>query len=395
MSLLSPSGSGIEIPQLIAPQPRRASRRSFGGNALSSARSGTPYKPSSLSNAPQSNGLHSTASPPQLNKLHKSTSGLSQRSRTALLVLLFAIALGALYLVIQAQFATFSPEERQLLKFPRSMTDVYKLSLAAKVFSGRHSTAILIIYCSVYIVLQAFAIPGAIFLSVLAGPLFGQLRGLLIVSLVATTGATICYTVSWLLGQSLVEWAFPALLRKARVKIEDHRSNLFFYLLFLRISPLLPNWFISVSSPHLKVPYLPFVAATFLGLIPANYIHINTGLQLEELGDASNSGGGVKLQNLVWLLVIALLALIPTLFRGRFEKLDQQLAKHDTEIATTVDNATKAIKDVAAPLADELKQTTDQAEAINHVDTPLAEEDSSSTNGTATKRSTRRRKSTK
>jgi len=115
--------------------------------------------------------------------------------------------------------------------------------------------------------LQSFAIPGAIFLSVLAGPLFGVWRGLLLVSLVATTGSSICYLVSYYLGRGLVERCFPAMLARLRnmVARRGAGSNLFFYLLFLRISPLLPNWFISLASPILDIPLSTFAAATFIG----------------------------------------------------------------------------------------------------------------------------------
>ena len=101
----------------------------------------------------------------------------------------------------------------------------------------------------------------------LAGPLFGVWRGLLLVSLVATTGSSICYLVSYYLGRGLVERCFPAMLARLRnmVARRGAGSNLFFYLLFLRISPLLPNWFISLASPILDIPLSTFAAATFIG----------------------------------------------------------------------------------------------------------------------------------
>ena len=49
------------------------------------------------------------------------------------------------------------------------------------------------------------------------------------------------------------------------VQIRRNQDNLFYYLLFLRITPLLPNWFVNVSSPIVGVPVQQFVLATFLG----------------------------------------------------------------------------------------------------------------------------------
>ena len=49
-------------------------------------------------------------------------------------------------------------------------------------------------------------------------------------------------------------------------QIELRRDNLFSYLLFLRISPLLPNWFINIASPILSVPFPHFFFATLIGV---------------------------------------------------------------------------------------------------------------------------------
>lgn len=119
------------------------------------------------------------------------------------------------------------------------------------------------------------------------GPLFGLIPGLVIVSLVATTGSSICYTLSKTLGGALVRSRFPTLLDTFRQKVQSHRDNLFFYFLFLRISPILPNWFISVASPLINVPLHIFASATFLGLMPGNYFHVTTGMTLHSLTSVS------------------------------------------------------------------------------------------------------------
>lgn len=214
-----------------------------------------------------------------------------------------------------------SSADRPLLKFPRSLSDVRSLSGVLRQYRDANYAIVVVGFCAIYIFLQAFAIPGAIFLSILAGPLFGAFRGLVIVSLVATSGSSLCYAMSSVLGRGLVEKCFPALLQRFRGQIARRRENLFFYLLFLRISPLLPNWFISVSSPILEIPYRTFAAATLLGLIPANYLHVTTGLQLEELGHAADGDAGspVNYKALAFLFAIAFLALIPTLLKSKFE----------------------------------------------------------------------------
>jgi len=45
-------------------------------------------------------------------------------------------------------------------------------------------------------------------------------------------------------------------------------------MLFLRVTPTLPNTFINVASPIVDVPYHTFLLATFIGLIPAAYVTV-------------------------------------------------------------------------------------------------------------------------
>jgi uncharacterized membrane protein YdjX (TVP38/TMEM64 family) len=45
-------------------------------------------------------------------------------------------------------------------------------------------------------------------------------------------------------------------------------------MLFLRLTPTLPNTFINVASPIVDVPYHIFFLATLIGLIPAAYVTV-------------------------------------------------------------------------------------------------------------------------
>ena len=37
------------------------------------------------------------------------------------------------------------------------------------------------------------------------------------------------------------------------------------YIIFLRITPFLPNWFINIASPIIGVRIFPFFVGTFIG----------------------------------------------------------------------------------------------------------------------------------
>jgi uncharacterized membrane protein YdjX (TVP38/TMEM64 family) len=89
--------------------------------------------------------------------------------------------------------------------------------------------------------------------------------------------------MSLILGKNLVKKYFYKRLVWFKGQLTKHNDDLIYYLLFLRITPLLPNWFINISSPILDVPYSKFFFATFVGLMPMNVIHVKTGLMLNDI----------------------------------------------------------------------------------------------------------------
>ena len=80
-------------------------------------------------------------------------------------------------------------------------------------------------------------------------------------------GASLCYFLSYSLAKSLVLRKFPALFSKFHNMVNAHRQNLFWYMLFLRLTPLIPNWFVNLASPLVGMPYIYFLGATFFGIV--------------------------------------------------------------------------------------------------------------------------------
>ncbi|KAI3675891.1 hypothetical protein L1987_85487 [Smallanthus sonchifolius] len=60
-------------------------------------------------------------------------------------------------------------------------------------YAGIHPTMFILGYCSTYIFMQTFMIPGTIFMSLLAGALFGVIKGIFLVVFNSTAGASYCY----------------------------------------------------------------------------------------------------------------------------------------------------------------------------------------------------------
>ncbi len=131
--------------------------------------------------------------------------------------------------------------------------------------------------------MQSFAIPGPLILSIISGALFGKVFGFLLVCIVAAVGASICYLLSTALARYFIFKQFPNRVLQFKRSVESNKDNLFFYMLFLRITPLLPNWLINLASPIVGVPYKHFFFATVIGLMPANIMHVNMGSELASM----------------------------------------------------------------------------------------------------------------
>lgn len=120
-------------------------------------------------------------------------------------------------------------------------------------------------FCFCLCSLQTFAIPGSLFLSILSGFLFRFPVALALICFCSAVGATLCYLLSLLLGRRLVKHYFPKRAEIWAQQVQKHKDDMLSYILFLRMTPLLPNWFINLVAPVIGVPLFPFALGTFLG----------------------------------------------------------------------------------------------------------------------------------
>ncbi|CAN6440231.1 unnamed protein product [Victoria cruziana] len=162
--------------------------------------------------------------------------------------------------------------------------------------------------------MQTFMIPGTIFMSLLAGALFGVVRGVALVVFTATAGASSCYFLSKLIGRPIIFWLWPEKLRFFQAEIAKRRDKLLNYMLFLRITPTLPNTFINVASPIVDIPFHVFFLATFVGLVPASYVTVRAGLAL---GDLKSMRDLYDLKTLVVLFLIGFVSIVPTIMKRK------------------------------------------------------------------------------
>ena len=161
----------------------------------------------------------------------------------------------------------------------------------------------------------ALSLPGALFLTLAGGFLFGTLLG----SVLSVTGATIGAVAIFLvartaLGSALRDRAGPWLKRMEA----GFREDAFSYLLVLRLIPLFPFWLVNLVPAVLGVRLPTFALATLIGIVPGSLVYTSVG---NGLGAVLDHGGEpdlgliLKPQVLGPLLGLAALALLPVLYQ--------------------------------------------------------------------------------
>ncbi|KAL8196336.1 hypothetical protein R6Q57_025336 [Mikania cordata] len=114
----------------------------------------------------------------------------------------FAVSLVGIYL-------TLPDSDYSFLKLPRTLEDLHILRNNLERYTSDYTAQVFVGYCMVYIFMQTFMIPGTVFMSLLAGSLFGVLRGVTLVVFAATAGASSCYFLSKLIGRALISSLWP------------------------------------------------------------------------------------------------------------------------------------------------------------------------------------------
>nr|XP_056705502.1 transmembrane protein 41A [Euleptes europaea] len=216
-----------------------------------------------------------------------------------------------------------------LLKFPSDLEELQELAQFLQYYNREHYAYVLLLFCSAYLYKQCFAIPGSSFLNILAGALFGPWMGLPLCCALTSVGATCCYGLSNIFGKQFVINYFPDKVAVLQRKVEENRSSLFFFLLFLRLFPMSPNWFLNLTSPILNIPVTQFFFSVFLGLMPYNFICVQTGSILSQI----NSLDAIfSWSTLLKMLAIAMMALIPGTIIKKFSQKHLNLDKSDKSV---------------------------------------------------------------
>jgi uncharacterized membrane protein YdjX (TVP38/TMEM64 family) len=175
-------------------------------------------------------------------------------------------------------------------------------------------------YLGIYIAAVAFSLPGATFLTLAGGFLFGAAGGTALTVVGATIGATLVFLFAQhLFGADALDRLGP----RARALGEGIRRNAASYLLVLRLVPLFPFFLVNLVPAFVGVRLATYVVTTAFGILPGTAVFSLAGAGLGEvlaMGGAFDPRAVLTPRILGALLGLAALSLAAIPLKSRFAK---------------------------------------------------------------------------
>lgn len=209
-----------------------------------------------------------------------------------LIVLLIAAVIGSYFVFDLGRFASLEYVQSQLA--------------ALQEFTQANFGFAVLAYFTIYVVMAAFSIPGALMMTLLGGALFGLLWGTIIVSFASSIGATLAFLIARTLLHDWVQERYGDKLEPINRGI---RKDGGFYLFSIRMVPLFPYFMVNLVMSLTPIRVVPFYVATQTGMLLATAVFVNAGSELARITSLSGLVSGPV------LFSIALVGLLPLLAR--------------------------------------------------------------------------------
>jgi len=175
-------------------------------------------------------------------------------------------------------------------------------------------------FVGLYVAATAFSFPGAVFITLAGGFLFGAVGGTALTVIGATIGATLIFLFAQrIFGADALDRMGP----RARALGEGIRRNAASYLLVLRLVPLFPFFLVNLVPAFVGVRLPVYVVTTAVGILPGTFVFSLAGAGL---GDVLAMGGSFDVravltpQILGALLGLAALSLAAIPLKARFAR---------------------------------------------------------------------------
>ena len=157
-------------------------------------------------------------------------------------------------------------------------------------------------FFAVYVGVTAASIPGAGFMTLAAGALFGVVTGTILVSFASTLGATLAFLSSRYVLRDNIEARFGEQLKAMNAGLERDGA---FYLFTLRMIPYIPFFAINLVMGLTRIRTVTFMWVSQIGMLLGTVVYVNAGTQLAAIDDLKD------LLSPTLLISFLLLAIVP------------------------------------------------------------------------------------
>ncbi|KAK0544528.1 hypothetical protein OC846_006042 [Tilletia horrida] len=281
-----------------------------GENAWESARSNNGQAQGSANDSTAFEGFSSAA---ELSRWRRQVLLRTGVRLFILFVICTVLLVGTLWLALPK----IDEKDRPFIKIPKSLEDLKALNEVLQHYRKKNNARVLLCWIVVYMFLQAFSIPGSMYMSILAGALWGVFIALPLVCVAVATGATICYLISQTMGEALV--ALPKW--KARVdswkeRISAYNDNLFSYMVIIRMMPVPPDSVLNLLAPHLGISIPLFWTSAVGGIFAVSFVHVTIGEKLDDMA-SSDDFHLLSFRNVMLSIGVCVAVMIPVLIRKK------------------------------------------------------------------------------
>jgi len=173
-------------------------------------------------------------------------------------------------------FFLFGPDEQTVLH----------RSAAWREMAQNHLVAALLLFFVAAMILIAFSVPVGIWLTVLAGFLFGTWIGTAVVNIGATIGAVLAFLSGrYVFAGAIhrVALTHPRLHRRLMAIDEGFRNHGAYYVVLLRLTPVFPFFVVNLGLGLTSVRLRDYWWATQFGMLPISLVIAQTGASLAEI----------------------------------------------------------------------------------------------------------------
>ncbi len=184
---------------------------------------------------------------------------------------------------------------------------------ALKAIVRLHPFVSVLAYVSLYAVVVALSIPGALIMTLSGGLLFGVVEGGAAAVAGVSLGAMAMFAAARIAlgsrgGRPVSGGALLARIERGLVR------HGFLYLLALRMMPAAPIWMVNLGASLVRIPFSTYAGATVLGVAPSCFIYAALGSNFDRLlssGQPVSLNAALEPAVLGPLAALAVLALAP------------------------------------------------------------------------------------